>query len=311
MNSKHILLGFTLVSLVATGPIMAVVESNDKVEQAESAFKTFKKDIKCAFSREGCTRAQKVRMAKRGLKLLGAIALLYGFLRVRTKVMAFRAKAMARDAEREARWKAEEAQLEQSQQKQADRLKALNEQMRQEEEAAAEKAERERPAREARIRAKQKEEEQTRQQRAREEAKRLLQQRVQLKQELLDKKQPFEAQRGVAQEKVDTLWALYDTRRTEQSALLERITKFLPKLIAVPIKETDRLNKLHSEFKQAELECKHLETKAMQVKANLERAEEELERLKKAESAQVEPIKKQISEINLQILELGFEVRES
>ncbi len=101
MNIRHILLSFTLVSLVATGPIMAAVESNN-VEQAKSTFQTFKKDIKCAFSREGCTREQKIRMAKRGLKLLGAIALLYGALKVKAKVTAFRAKVMARDAKLEA-----------------------------------------------------------------------------------------------------------------------------------------------------------------------------------------------------------------
>ncbi len=152
MNIKRILLAFTLTSLVATLPIMAALESNNRVGQAESAFKTFKKDIKCAFSREGCTREQRIRMAKRGLKLLGAVALLYGFLK-------FRAKVMAKDT-----------------------LKASNKQMRQEEKADAEKAERERPALEVRI--KKREQEQAQQERVRrvQEEKRELEKKEQMHQ---------------------------------------------------------------------------------------------------------------------------------
>jgi len=77
MNIKHILLTFTLLSLVATEPIMAAVERNEKAKQAESTFQTFKKDIKCAFSRKGCSREQKIRLLKQGLTLLGAVTLLY------------------------------------------------------------------------------------------------------------------------------------------------------------------------------------------------------------------------------------------
>ncbi len=76
MNIKNSVFLFTLVSLIFAGPIMAAVESNNRVEQAESTFKTFKKDIKCMFTIEGCTREQKIRLAKQGLKLFGIVIFL-------------------------------------------------------------------------------------------------------------------------------------------------------------------------------------------------------------------------------------------
>ncbi len=78
MNIKNTILAFMIVSVIATEPVMAAVESKDKVEQAKTALKTFRKDIKCVFSREGCTREQKIRLAKQGLGLLTVIAVLGG-----------------------------------------------------------------------------------------------------------------------------------------------------------------------------------------------------------------------------------------
>ena len=148
MNSKHILLAFTLISLLSTDPVVAMSEDNGNVEQAESTFKTFKKDIKCAFSRKGCTREQKIRLAKRGLKLLGAVALLYGFLKFRAKVMAKNARMKAEikamnevsEESRKASEKEERRRLAQeSQERLARELAALEEQ-----EAREEKREKER-----------------------------------------------------------------------------------------------------------------------------------------------------------------------
>ena len=83
MQNKHIFLVFTLASVVATGPVTAAVASNEKVEQAESPFQTFKKDIKCVFTRKGFTRKRKTRLTKQGLVLLGVVAFWYGFHIVR------------------------------------------------------------------------------------------------------------------------------------------------------------------------------------------------------------------------------------
>ena len=99
MNIKRILLAFTLaLSALIVGPAQAISsakymalakghraslrgspeEKRNKLEEAKSALKTFKKDIKCMFSRKGCTREQKIRLAKEGLGLLTVIAVLSG-----------------------------------------------------------------------------------------------------------------------------------------------------------------------------------------------------------------------------------------
>ncbi len=76
MQSKHTLLAFILVSVVATEPITAAVERKSKVEKVRSTFQTFKKDILSIFSRKGCTRKQKVRLSRQGGLFLGATAVL-------------------------------------------------------------------------------------------------------------------------------------------------------------------------------------------------------------------------------------------
>ena len=118
MNIKRVLLAFTLAlnalivspaHAISSAEYMALAkghraslggspeEKTNKLDQAKSALKTFKKDIKCVFSREGCTREQKIRLAKQGLGLLIIIAALGGggWLAWKSRVKK-RAKAAAK-----------------------------------------------------------------------------------------------------------------------------------------------------------------------------------------------------------------------
>ncbi len=83
MNIKNTILAFMLVSVIATEPVMAAVESKNKVEQAKSTFKTFKKDVRRIFTRKGFTHKRKIRLTKQGFGLLSVIAFWYGFRIVR------------------------------------------------------------------------------------------------------------------------------------------------------------------------------------------------------------------------------------
>ncbi len=83
MNIKNKILAFMLVSVIATEPVVAAVESKNKVEQAKSTFKTFKKDVGRIFTRKGFTRKRKIRLTKQGFGLLSVVAFWYGFRIVR------------------------------------------------------------------------------------------------------------------------------------------------------------------------------------------------------------------------------------
>ncbi len=83
MNIKNTILAFMLVSVIATEPVVAAVESKNKVEQAKSTFKTFKKDVGRIFTRKGFTHKRKIRLTKQGFGLLSVIAFWYGFRIVR------------------------------------------------------------------------------------------------------------------------------------------------------------------------------------------------------------------------------------
>lgn len=83
MNIKNTILAFMLVSVIATEPVVTAVESNDKVEQTKSTFKTFKNDVRRIFTRKGFTRKRKMRLTKQGFGLLSVVAFWYGFRIVR------------------------------------------------------------------------------------------------------------------------------------------------------------------------------------------------------------------------------------
>ena len=78
MNTKNIILALTLISTGAIEPTMAATPLRSaRIKQADSAFKTFKKDMKCMFSRtKKCSPEQRRRIKRKGLALIGALAVL-------------------------------------------------------------------------------------------------------------------------------------------------------------------------------------------------------------------------------------------
>ncbi len=80
MNKKRIILASLIVALVATEPIAIVVAaqpSREKIEEANSAFKTFKNDMRCMFSRtKKCSPEQKRRIKKQALVLISTLIVL-------------------------------------------------------------------------------------------------------------------------------------------------------------------------------------------------------------------------------------------
>jgi hypothetical protein len=82
-------------------------KTNSRIKDAKSTFRTFQRDIKCAFTREGCTTEQKKRLLKQGIALLGITALLAGGW-FALKARGERIQAEARAAQLEAAQRAAE-----------------------------------------------------------------------------------------------------------------------------------------------------------------------------------------------------------
>lgn len=78
MNIRSKIIALALVATMAINPIMAAVPQKQEITQAKSKFQTFKKDIKCMFSREGCNAEQKKRLMWEGAALIAAVLLLAG-----------------------------------------------------------------------------------------------------------------------------------------------------------------------------------------------------------------------------------------
>ncbi len=78
MNKRCLILLSLLVSLVATEQMVVAVESRNRlIAKAESAFKTFKEDMSCLFSRKKkCTNKQKARIAAEAIGLVVTVAVL-------------------------------------------------------------------------------------------------------------------------------------------------------------------------------------------------------------------------------------------
>jgi hypothetical protein len=53
-------------------------ETLEQSRQENSIFKTFKNDLKCLFSKQGCTRKQKTRLLKQGSLLISTVLILSG-----------------------------------------------------------------------------------------------------------------------------------------------------------------------------------------------------------------------------------------
>ncbi len=127
-------------------------EKKDRLEEAKSALKTFKKDIKCMFSREGCTKEQKIRLLKQGLGLVGIIALLTGgwfVWKARAKKREdLSAKASAQAEAAAAKREGEEMAAQQARERQEAKRAAELERERQAEAARLEREEAERLERE-------------------------------------------------------------------------------------------------------------------------------------------------------------------
>ena len=82
MKSKNILLTLICACVFFTVPVsVAAVGSKKEIERADSAFKTFKKDIRCMLSRrQQCTDEQKRRLIRDGLGLIAVAAAITGLV---------------------------------------------------------------------------------------------------------------------------------------------------------------------------------------------------------------------------------------
>ncbi len=81
MKTNNILLALICASVFSAVPVSVAAESSKKeVEKVDSAFKTFKKDIRCMLSRrQKCTAEQKRRLIRDGLGLAAAVVAITGF----------------------------------------------------------------------------------------------------------------------------------------------------------------------------------------------------------------------------------------
>ena len=78
MNKNHVMLSIVLVCMLATQTAVCAQDKAGLINKAQETYRTFKKDMKCVFSKQPCTRTQKKRLIKQGAALTGIVVVLAG-----------------------------------------------------------------------------------------------------------------------------------------------------------------------------------------------------------------------------------------
>ncbi len=72
------MLSIVLVCMLATQTAVCAQDKAGLINKAQETYRTFKKDMKCVFSKQPCTNEQKKRLIKQGAALTGIVVVLAG-----------------------------------------------------------------------------------------------------------------------------------------------------------------------------------------------------------------------------------------